>query len=566
MRSKRNTILFVLIMASFPTVLSVEARGPAVLAIQAVNNAAPKDEVVTYEAFGAMGDGVHDDMPAICKAHEYANAHGLCVKAKPDATYHLGGKALTAIIATDTDWNTSRFTIDDTEVENHRASLFEVRSLLEPQKLQIDRLARDQKQLDARPEHDCHVVVTSHKNKRYIRRGLNRNSGVSQRDCFILRRDGSVEGAIDWDYDHVSRVEARPIDEKRLVLRGGVFTTIANRMKQEVGYNYWARNIEISRSNTKVDGLTHHVTGETEVGHPYSGFISVGNCANVTLRNCFATGHKTYKTIGSAGKPVSMGTYDYTANSVVNFTMINCRMDDIDDHTRWGVIGTNFCKNILLEDCALSRMDTHMGVSGTYVIRRCTLGYAGLNAIGRGLLTVEDSTLHGSALINFRSDYGSTWEGDVVIRNCRWVPAGGRSTRPQMISVHNDGTHDFGYPCSMPREITIDGLHVDDANHPEDYQGMYFFSDPDAGYDGGKDIKPADRPYPYAFCRKLTVRGLTTASGMKPRVSPNAEVEKSVAIVDGDGSLRAASTGHSFQFLSLFDDDRLLLPVPCGRE
>ena len=115
--------------------------------------------------------------------------------------------------------------------------------------------------------------------------------------------------------------------------------------------------------------------------------------------------------------------------------MINCRMNHINDRTRWGVIGSNFCKNILLEDCTLSRMDTHMGVSGTYVIRRCTLGYMGLNAIGRGLLTVEDSTLYGNALINFRSDYGSTWEGDVVIRNCRWIPACGKTCRPQMIHV-----------------------------------------------------------------------------------------------------------------------------------
>ena len=297
MNSKRNAIVFVLIMASFASVLSAEAGGLPGLALQVINNVASEDEVVTYEAFGAIGDGVHDDLPAICKAHDYANAHGLRVKTKPDATYHLGGKATTAIIATDTDWSTSRFTIDDTEVENHRASLFEVRSLLKPEKLQIDRLARDQKQLDVRPEHDCYVVVTNRKKKRYIRRGLNQNSGVSQRDCFILRRDGAIEGAIDWDYDHVSRVEARPMDEKRLVVRGGVFTTTANRMKQEVGYNYWARNIEIYRSNTEVDGLTHHVTGETEVGHPYSGFISVSNCANVTLRNCFATGHKTYKTI-----------------------------------------------------------------------------------------------------------------------------------------------------------------------------------------------------------------------------------------------------------------------------
>src|SRR5690606_20915830 len=116
-------------------------------------------------------------------------------------------------------------------------------------------------------------------------------------------------------------------------------------------------------------------------------------------------------------KPVSMGSYDYNADSVVNFSMIGCRMDDILDRSLWGVIGTNNCKNILLEDCVLSRMDTHMGVSGTYTVRGCTLGYAGLNAIGRGLLTVEDSTLHGASFIGFRSDYGSTWEGDVIIRN-----------------------------------------------------------------------------------------------------------------------------------------------------
>ena len=74
------------------------------------------DSLVTYEAFGATGDGVTDDLPAICAAHDHANAHGLPVRTRPDATYHLGCRALTAIIATDTDWNTSRFTIDDSGV------------------------------------------------------------------------------------------------------------------------------------------------------------------------------------------------------------------------------------------------------------------------------------------------------------------------------------------------------------------------------------------------------------------------------------------------------------------
>ncbi|MEX0322968.1 MAG: hypothetical protein AB3N63_12465 [Puniceicoccaceae bacterium] len=476
---------------------------------------------VTYEDFGAVGDGVHDDMPAICAAHEYANANGLPVKSRPDATYHLGRRALTATIATSTDWGTSRFTIDDRDVEDHKVSLFQVRSLLPMEELKIKRLKRDQKRINLRPGRDYHVVVMNSKVKRYIRRGLNQNSGTSQRDCFILRRDGSIEGDIDWDYDKVTSVEARAMDDEPLVLSGGVFTTFANNMKQEVGYNYWYRNIEITRSNTTVDGLTHYVVGETAVGHPYRGFISVSDSANITLRNCFASGHKTYKTIGNAGKPVSMGSYDYSANSVVNFSMINCRMNHILDRTRWGVIGTNFCKNILLEDCELSRMDTHMGVSGSYVIRRSTLGIKGFNAIGRGLLLVEDSTLHGPSFISLRSDYGSTWEGDVEIRNCRWIPSTGSRSDLNIFSLSNDGQHDFGYTCYMPERITIDGLFVDDTKHNGK---LYIFRDP-----GSKS--PDKSPYPYVPTKMVRIRKLATAKGKKPEISRNVHIRDSVELV-----------------------------------
>ena len=62
-------------------------------------------------------------------------------------------------------------------------------------------------------------------------------------------------------------------------------------------------------------------------------------------------------------------------------------------------------------------------------------------------------------------------------------------------------------------QITIDGLHVDDSNPPENYQGMYLLGDP-----GGGD--PTDSPFPYARCEKVIIHGLTTASGVAPRISP----------------------------------------------
>lgn len=492
-----------------------------------------REEFVTYEAFGAVGDGVSDDLGAICAAHDYANEQGLPVRSRPDAAYHLGRKALTAVIATDTDWNTSRFTIDDRDVEDHRAPLFVVRSLLEPLDLKIETLGRDQRKIDVRPASACHVLVESDERFVYIRRGLNQNKGVPQHDCFILQRDGSIEGDIDWDYARISRIEANPIDKQTLRIRGGIFTTFANRMEQPVGYNYWARNIEITRSNTEVDGLTHYVVGETAVGHPYRGFLSAHQCANITLRNCFATAHKIYTTIGAAGKPVSMGSYDIHANNVVNLHLSKCRMNHICDRTRWGVIATNFCKNILLEECDLSRMDTHMGVSGRYTLRGCSLGHMGLKAIGRGMLTVEDSTLYGPSLIDFRRDYGSTWAGEVEIRNCRWIPSCGESTQPYLFGVRNDGTHDFGYPCSMPREIRIDGLFIDDSNHPEPYAGPYLFTDPDEAWAEEEDREAiGERPFPFARCEQVRIRDLVTASGKGVRTSPGTALDRQISVTE----------------------------------
>jgi len=480
-------------------------------------------QVVSYEAFGAKGDGVADDLPAICKAHAHANEHGLPVRSNPAATYHLGRLALTAIIQTDTDWGTSKFIIDDSQgVDDHKQPLFAVRSSLKPVSLKIDRLARGQQRLDLRRPSNGWVRVEKKNRKIYFRRGLNQNSGIAQKEVFILRKDGSIVGGIEWDYDVVTRVTAQPIDPKPLTLRGGIFTQLANRMRQEVGYNYWSRNIEIRRSNTVVDGITLKITGETDVGHPYGGFLSMQDCANITLRNCLIDGHKTYQTIGAAGKPVSMGTYGYQASDVVNFHMSHCRMNDIHDRSRWGVIATNFMKNILLEDCELSRMDVHQGVSGTFTIRRSTLGHAGFNAIGRGQLVVEDCTLHGRNLISFRDDYGSTWEGDVLIRNSRWIPPARNAV---MFGMNNDGNHDFGYPCFMPRVIRIEGLFVDDSKHKEDHRGVLFFNDPIAG------SRP-DRPFPFRLTERLEVSDLKTASGLPPRVSANPEVAKAIKVID----------------------------------
>ena len=480
--------------------------------------------VVTYEQFGAVGDGVTDDLPAIVKAHAHANERGLPVRSNPEATYHLGRRALTAVVQTDTDWSNSRFIIDDSQgVENHKLPLFEVRSRLAPVPLGIARLSAGQQRLDVRPATDLLVLVENERRRLFIRKGLNRNAGTPQREVFILRQDGSVDGVIEWDYDTVTRVEARPIDPQPLVLKGGVFLNIGNRMRQPKGYNYWARNIRITRSNTVVDGIVSQVRGETEFGHPYSGFLHAEQVADITFRNCRIDPRKVYQTIGNADRPVPMGTYGYRADFVVNFTMRGCRMGDIHDRSRWGVAATNFMKNVLVEDCVLSRMDVHQGVSGGYVIRRSTMGHAGIKAVGRGRLVVEDTTVHSDNLVTFRSDYGATWDGEVVIRHCRWVPPAGADRALALFSTNNDGTHDFGYPCAMPRTIEIDGLEIDDVRRGAGSAGVAFFDRP-LGALGG------NVPFPYRPTERVVVRNLRTSSGIPPRVSADPKVAEGLPV------------------------------------
>jgi hypothetical protein len=473
---------------------------------------------VSYSDFGAIGDGRTDDMDAIAATHAYANQQGLTVKADEGFTYYIGGKKRTAIIMTDTDFGTAAFIIDDTDVEDRTASIFKVSFSLQTLTLEgISSLKRNQERINVPLPGPCLITVTDSHTKRYIRYGLNQNNGSPQTDIFAVDKDGYVDpdAPIIWDFDRITDITALPIDELPLTITGGRFTTLANNAPSK--YTYYSRNIAIRRSNVVVDGLEHRITGEGDQGAPYGGFINISDCAYVTVQNTLLTGHKTYSTIGAAGKPVSMGTYDLLVSRALNVSFINCsQTNDINDRTYWGILGSNYCKNLLYDHCILSRFDAHMGVANA-TTRNSTLGHMGINAIGTGVLTLENSTLNGRTLINLRSDYGSTWQGEFIIRDCVFVPAGGREMSASLIGGFNSGQHDFGYTCYMPERITIENLHIDDSNHPEDYQGPAIFSN----FNPQMTDESYQETFPHVRTREVILKNVTTASGKDLRLSNN---------------------------------------------
>ena len=494
---------------------------------QLIAFACAPQKYLTYEEFGAKGDGVTDDFPAIMATHAAANEKGLPVKARKGKTYYIGNTVGTAVVRTDVDFGTARFIIDDSHVavEDRESYIFRVESALEPVPIEgIESLKRDQTNIGKALPGRCLVEVVNDRHKVYIRLGANQNSGVSQKEFFIADKDGNIDpsSALVWDYDEITRLTARPIDEKTLTVKGGVFTTIANQAPSK--YTYYGRGICVERSNVRMEGLTHYIEGELDHGAPYDGFLSLDKAADILVKDCIFTAHKTYKTIGSAGVPVSMGTYDISAHGCVGVKWEGCtQTTDICDTKYWGVFVSNFCKALTLERCVFSRFDAHQGVRNV-TLTGCEFGHTGVNVVGFGRLQMEGCTVHRKSLIALRGDYGSSWEGEIVVRNCKLiVPQGAKSV--SLLSGFNTGKHDFGYTCSLPDRFDVENLVIDDGRvSHQDYLGPMIF---------GKFKRNAGEEglYPYTIKGVVNIKNVVVTSGKPLGVSREPGIFKNYAIL-----------------------------------
>lgn len=492
-------------------------------------------KVIHYSDFGAKGDGVNDDFDSIIKAHAAANKDDLSVEADPGATYYIGSAKKTAIIQTNTDWKDAKFIIDDSGVKPGNRPVFFVSSKIPSQQItSIKKLKKNQKKLDLSFPHHSFISVSDKNTLRYIRYGLNQDNGSPQADVFMIDQEGNVndQTPLIWDFDHISSMILYPIDTKRLSIRGGHFTTIAN--QAESRYTYYSRGIDITRSNVLVDGVVHAITGEKDHGAPYGGFFFISNCSNVQIRNCKLSGHRIYKTIGSANAPVSMGSYDISVYKSVNITFKNCcQLNDIHDRTLWGIYGSNYTKNILFDHVSFSRFDAHMGVVNV-TIRNSELGHQGINLIGSGKFLIENSKVSGTNFIGLRGDYGSTFNGTIVIRQCEFIPRNGIRSDAVLIVGSHSGSHDFGYECFMPRKILIDGLIIQDNNPVKGYKGPKIFGSFNHAYTS-EEYK---EKFPYRITEEVDIRNLSTKSGLPCFLSSNPFMFRNVQLKTKEADVR----------------------------
>ena len=244
---------------------------------------------VYYSDIGAIGDGISDDIIFIRATHAVANYYGFDVKADDDALYIISGRGGSATISTNTDFGNATFIIDDTNVEDHTSSIFEVKSINSEIKIDhINSLKKGQKKINLKMDKPSLITVKDTMVRRYIRYGLNQNNGKEQTDVFLVDKNGNINenSPILWDFDNISEMNCLLIDKEKLKINGGKFLTIANQ-EEEKNHPYYSRNLLITRSNVEINNLRHFVKGEGKHGAPYQGFISIKDASRCSNKKLF---------------------------------------------------------------------------------------------------------------------------------------------------------------------------------------------------------------------------------------------------------------------------------------
>ena len=466
---------------------------------------------VRYSEFGATGDGVTNDYPAIIRTHYYANLNKISVEADPGATYYISFVPDEAVIKTNTYWGDAKFIIDDRAVTVDESSydIFRIESDSEPYSLPIPSgMTPKTTDTNVGLTFDSKVMlfVKNSGERVYVRPGAGGNAGALKSDVLIVDENGNIDESTPFvfDYKAVTNIVVYPIDDTPITVSGG---TLITRYNQTMSNKFFQRGIKISRANVTLKDVEHYLTDEPEDefgASSYGGFFHPTFAYNLHFDSCVFTAHKVYKMIQGDGDIAGQGNYDMSISNSINVKFTDCtQSNDINGNT-WGFMGSNHCKNISWEGCTLSRFDAHCGVHNVD-IRNSTIGEI-INLVGSGTAYFENVTRTGTGFnyfIRLREDYGAIWDGDVIIKDCTLTVsnnAGGAYVfRADWMSF------EFGYDCQLPN-VKIDGFRVVRTNGSEFDGKLYIFKNFDSTYTG--DLRQ-DAVNPLFAPKTITLKDIT---------------------------------------------------------
>ncbi len=463
--------------------------------------------VVNYDDFGAVGDGVTDDGAAIRAAHEFANKWNLPVTATSGKTYRIGMLEREIPVMTDVDWCGATILIDDSGIryddELHREVwVFHVKGqeFSRPAVPAGMTLAKGQTNIGMTFDRACMLKIINKNERIYARNNTSGNgsAGEYKHEYILVDKNGNVDPTtpIQYDYATVSEILRYEIDDAPITVGGGnIITRVPDPKAQDANYEnhycFFYRGLKITRSNATVANIAHRIEGEQMVGIdrdgdgkvttgsstasvynadkpygvPYHGFFYFEGVYNATFRDSMMQGHQAYNFFNESGQRNEMGSYDLTGRGCIRWNLLRLsqyenpnsdatRSEVITNRTMYhGVMGSNFCRNIVMEGCYLDRFDSHQGMHNA-TITNSTLGF-GILVIGGGELYIENvNRPSGSSFILLREDYNSMFDGNIIVKNC----TAGESMDCLIRGSWQE--HNLGLPNYIVHSVTVEGITV----------------------------------------------------------------------------------------------------------
>lgn len=481
-------------------------------------------EILTYELFGAKGDGKTNDYDAIKAAHDFANnvyintEKVLTVYGGKNKIYYISTMQEPIDIITNVDWKGANFIIDDyvdlngdyiNDVNTYK-DVFNVINPISVQtkqngskinyldiKLNIDsdfKILKNTKNLK-----DIISYVKSNKiykenkfvqrqmdgsrywgisvedeNIMFIRKGY--NSSVNQNEEIVIdSTTGDVLVDINWNYNKIKNLIVYPLYHDNITIGNGNFISKTKNVspQEEVKYSKrgiyvnYTGNVTLTNINHILDEEAHADVSDSNTANAYYGFISLRYTCFTNLKNIKLM-PRTYVFKSAEGNTI--GTYDITLTNSLNVFMDNvsyycdnvdsevCYNDAMKSSTRWGVMGNNHLKNLFIKNSKLNRIDSHAGVTNLYVLDS-TVGKSGFTLTGKGNFYANNVIVDGSTnLVELRTDYGSTWDGNIIMENIKFIP--GQIKKPVLIYSANSQDHYFGYQTFFPN-LYLKNINVD---------------------------------------------------------------------------------------------------------
>ena len=460
-----------------------------------------KRNFLDYKDF--ISNNRKDDFTAIKKTHDCANKYHLSVIVTKD-TYHIYKNNFSKIIVeTNTDLNNSTIYIHDENIVNKEkndgksyatGSIYYIlnNNCIEETNVKLSNLGYQHTIPELKKYTPSYVTIENENEKVFKRFGSNENgSGTNIMDSFRVK-DGKILDPLFWEYNNITKMTACPIPSQKLTFTNAIFYNIvdtsdySNMTTHDVtGGAYVRRGLRIERSNTLISNINHGYvkydntnkkfkTTDT-ITYQYNGFFDIRNATNIELSNCKVQALK----IDNQFKHAS---YDIYLDNVSNIIINDVTMNDYNEKNKseyltqsknqlnkdlWGVTGTHHVKNVQYKNCVLNRIDTHQGVYNLSV-EDTIIGRYALTQIGFGNMNIKNvDVYYTNTFIHLRTDYGSTWNGNINITNSAIHPGNNSKIHLIDFDIEFDNTkivHNFGYDLYLPKVI-VDNFKIDSSSN-----------------------------------------------------------------------------------------------------